>query len=370
MALLFYALLAFFGPVLQSISVVQTPFVNEMAEAAQKPTNLERHRAALLTYMSALQPISASQRLTMGVELEGVFRGPTRDDAVNAIITGLSEEFKKHIYIGAKIEVEHYDYKTRRGEPRKGSKIIVQSAQSSNSVEWNIRDDGSIQPPAGSIGIEIVSPILRSASDVDKYERIRDFLSRFGFRAQPDSAALQIHVGMTETGPIAKDKETSPEKIAEVLMTILTFSKIEKQLMQIFEINPNRQKFSMPTPPAMVGAILNGQIPLKGTNLYDVIEKYYNYRYWALNVHALFQFGTVEIRFANSTLDQQVTESLLDLSYKLVQAVRTKDQRLFALLYKYSESDIPIEEVAYALNIKIKKMANTSNCDRLLGGKI
>jgi Putative amidoligase enzyme len=123
----------------------------------------------------------------------------------------------------------------------------------------------------------------------------------------------------------------------------------------------------MPTPTTILKDISHGIIDIENTNLYDLINNHYNYRYWALNVHSLFQFGTVEIRFANSTTDLEKIEKFLDFSRKIVRAVRTKDTRLLGLLVKYRDDNIPLQELATELDMELKDdFSNKQKCERLL----
>ncbi len=347
------------APTKAPITAAITAAITEQTQAA--------HRAAVLSYFSAIAPIAPGQRLTMGIELEGVFPGASREMTFQKLGDLVETEFRKHIYTGATIQRTPYSFQTRRGEPRQAIKLTVSFAAPSKKVEeWHLRDDGSIRPPLDFYGVELVTPILRKQSDVEKFRRLVAFLSAQGLRAQPDSAALQAHVGFTENGPIDKQSITPASKVAEALVMILTFSKIEKELMRLFAVNPARQKFTMPTPEPLVQAILNGEISTADTKLFDVVEKYYEYRYWALNVHSLFQFGTVEVRFANSTVDPSTTDAFLDLSYKIVRAVRSKDPRLLALLNQHIDEEIPLIELARALDLKIIKSIYERECAQLL----
>jgi hypothetical protein len=328
------------------------------------------HLSVLQNYLDAIKPLPKKTRLSMGIELEGVFAGRSRDLAFEKLGDLVELEFRKHIYAGAMVEKSEYGFKTRRGEPRKGLKLKVTFADSKRTEEWHLRDDGSIRPPEDFYGVELVSPILRRASDVEKFRRLIAFLRARNFEAQPDSAALQAHVGFNDDGPISRTAITAKSKVAEVLLMILTFSKIENELMEIFAVHPDRQKFTMPTPTSVVSAILNGKIPIEKTRLSEFVETNYQYRYWALNVYSLFQFGTVEVRFANSTVDQETIDAFLEFSQKIVRAVRTKDPRLVKLLQEHVDENIPVDELAAAFNLKIRHLSLRHQCNSLLKAEV
>jgi hypothetical protein len=331
---------------------------NQVRAGSQEPL-LE-----ILKYWDEIEPYSQREMLTVGVELEGIIPGENRDNAFARMTKELKRRFAQ-LYPRAAVEVENYDYKTRRGEPRKGTKIIV-TQRNGHEIIWHLRDDGSIQAPDGYVGIELVSPILKYQEDIKRYYAVVDTMTASGMKAQENSAALQAHVGFSEDGPLSKTAVTAPAKVAEALVMIWTFAKVEDEIMKHFGVHPKRQKFTMPTPKTILKDISRGEIDIENTNLFDLINNHYNYRYWALNVHSLFQFGTVEVRFANSTTDLDKIEKFLDFSRKIVRAVRTKDTRLLGLLVKYRHESIPLPELATELDMEIKVDFNKQQCERLL----
>jgi hypothetical protein len=337
------------------------PLVADAVLTTNVPVSTAQKRQALQMYLNSYAPYSSSKMLTMGVELEGSFPGLSRDEAYEKMIALMSNKISSDIAPGKKLVIENYDFSTRRGEPRKGTKFIIRSEKGGTDVIWQLKDDGSIHPAPGNFGVELVTPILRTRKDVQDLKDVIQLLARAGFKSEEDSAALQAHVGFSESGPLSKEGTTSTSKIAEALMMVWVFSKIEKQMMTLFKVHPGRQKYTMPTPELLIADIEAAKIDMNGANLNAIVEKYYNYRYWALNMYSLFQFGTVEVRFANSTTDKEKIDAFIDFSAKIVRAVRTKNPKLIALMNKYIDDEIPLEELAQAFDLKIKKMLSQND---------
>lgn len=301
--------------------------------------------------------IKSEQRVitqpTLGIELEGVYPGETRESAFREIEQIFLNEIAPVIQPDWHVQLEHYDFETRHGDPRKGTRVVFNKTESDRPpIVWQVKDDGSIQAPKNHVGVEIVSPILHDNREIKNFYTVLQKLKAHKLKPEPHSAALQVHVGMTTDGPLST--EFVPEKIkAEALLFIWFFSKIEKQLIQLYETTEARKKFAMPTPAAAVKEIIAGHALSSHRNLHEFIEDHYNYRYWALNPHSLFQFGTFELRFANSTVDSKVLSSLIDLGVKLTIAIKSADPRLVELMTTYAGHDeMPLEKVAEQFKLK------------------
>ena len=299
---------------------------------------------------------------TIGFELEGVFPGASREEAFTRVYDIIEQEIIPVLYMGREVDLENYDFKTRRGDPRQGTKLKVLKKSNRPEIIWQIKDDGSIVPPAEHIGVELVSPILRGRREIQSsYTWIR-VLSKRGFKAEANSAAFQVHAGFTNDGPM-KGTVTNKSTVSEVVLMLWVFSKIDKEMMREFGTTASRQKFTMPIPQTVIDLIESGKINVANTVLSEFIEKNFDYRYWSINPHALFQFGTFELRIANSTTNVSEIESLVDFMGLLTQAVRSKDTRLINLLKKYIDTDIPLNELAHTLGMKLERRL----CNSLLG---
>lgn len=336
------------------------------ASESNKITSTATQLETLNKYLAEIPDNQNVKHPTVGVELEGVFPGTNQNDCFNKILVVFNEKVSPQLYPGYKMGIELYDFKTRHDEPRHGIKIIFKKRN--KIVVWTIKEDGSIKPDVGYYGVELVSPIMKTPHDIAKYFGIVEFIKEAGFKAEPNSAAFQVHVGFTNNGLVDKNKPIARATAAETFLLTWVFSKIEVELMRVFDVNPNRQKFALPTPEKTVDSLASGEALIEIDNLYQFIENNYFYRYWALNLRALFQFGTVEIRFANSTTDIEKMNVLIDFSRKLVTAVRTKDENLLSLLQKHLNDDIPLIDLARALNMKLAKHLNkkSSICISLL----
>lgn len=336
------------------------------ASTSSEKLTAEQKLAALEYYLQNIEltPKGVSWP-TIGFELEGVFPGENREDAFERIYDVVTREIVQKMYAGRGVQLQNYDFQTRRGEPRKGTRLKVRGAHPEQDIEWHIKDDGSIKPPEGYVGMELVSPILRGRREIRWSYGWVVALAKHGLIPEPNSAAFQVHAGFTDSGPLTPDVVTPSSTVAETMVMMWLFSKIEKELMEIYGTTEGRQKFTMPTPQDVIEVLEAGQVDVNNTVLSQFLDQYFEYRYWALNFKALFQFGTVELRIANSTTSVPEIESLVDLIGTLTQAVRSKNPLLIELMKKYIDRDIPVQELAEVLDLKLGRRL----CDDLLGGE-
>ena len=303
------------------------------------------------------------RRPTLGIELEGVFPGKSREEAFQKIETIFLDQFSRF-----SPKLERFTFFTRNtNQRREGSQFTLLK---SGNTKWQVKDDGSIIAPKGYVGVELVSPILRTANDVAKYKRLVEKYVEAGLKSEPNSAALQMHFGFPEDLPLDKNTVSNESK-AKVLLLILIFSKIERQLMEIYKVTEGRKKYTVPTPIGAINEIKSGMI-LSDLNLHSFINKHYKYRYWALNPHSLFTFGTAEIRFMNSTTDSVAVDELSELANALWHSIQSKDSNLISILKRFADTEeIPLELFAreMKLNKLIHKLKSGNNqCAQVLSG--
>lgn len=336
------------------------------ASTSSEKLTREQKLAALEYYLEniKLTPAGVSWP-TIGFELEGVIPGRDREDAFSRLYDVIKGEIVPKLYAGRGVLLENYNFETRRGEPRQGTRLKVQGLKSEKDVEWHVKDDGSIVPPEGYIGMELVSPVLRSRREIRWSYGWVVALSKNGLIPEPNSAAFQVHAGFTDNGPLETDVVTAPSTVAETMLMMWIFSKIDKELMALYGTSEGRKKFTMPTPQEVIEVIEAGHVDVNNTVLSQFLDHHFEYRYWSLNFKALFQFGTVELRVANSTTSVAEIDSLVDLIGTLTQAVRSKNPQLVELMKKHIDRDIPVRELAEVLDLKLGRRL----CSDLLGGE-
>ncbi|MES2854423.1 MAG: amidoligase family protein, partial [Bdellovibrionota bacterium] len=302
--------------------------------------NPEVAKAALKRLLDSYTAVE-TYRPTLGIELEGSFPGKTRKQAFDKVESIIQEKVAPIIHPGAVVTLERYSFKTARNEPRGGTKVIF-TKKTGEVIVWEVKDDGSIKPTKKHhIGVEVVSPILHTESDVKGAETLIQMLAEAGFDAEPASAALQVHAGFSLDGKkVPAVGITKSEMTAQTLLLVWFFSKIEKEMMEHFKIHPDRAHFSKPTPPGILQLISTNAVNIEKTDLNEFIEKNYDYKYWALNVRALFRFGTFEIRFMNSTTDTVAIDQLVELAIAISSGVKTKNPALIKLMNDNIESEI------------------------------
>ena len=344
-----------------------TPLMaSSQQEAPQKPVAQEdakvgerRARLAVLKLLGDyVAPVSLG-RPTEGIELEGVFPGKVRAEAFEGLEKIMREKAGPAMFPGRPMSVERFEFKTRGGEPREGLRFTFTLVDGQKSV-WELKDDGSIKPPKDHIGVEIVSPILPTLPDQNRFKTLVTELVKEGFKPEPGSAALQMHGGFSETGKVATDKITDKKLVSQALLLILLWSKIEVGVMEHYGVNPARQHFTRPSPESLAREIEGGKINTANINLHDFLMRHYEvpeqkhrFRYLALNVMALFQFGTIEVRFMNSTVDLSYIDALDELIHLLVNGIKSKDPKIVSLLLEYAgKGDIPVDVTIKRLGLK------------------
>jgi len=312
----------------------------------------EAARAAFERLLGGYEAVTPF-RPTEGIELEGSFPGETRDEAFSKVEAIIKDVVGPMIYPNATVSFERYSFETRGGDPRSGTKVVFTNKEGRRIV-WEVKDDGSILPTGGEkrFGVEIVPAILYTKADRERAKTMIAELTKHGFQAEPASSALQGHAGFSSTGPVDMLTITERETVAQSMLVIWFFSKIEKDLIRLYDVHPDRARFAKPAPQSVVDFISGNQFDLDNTNLYQFIDSHYFYRYWALNMRALFQFGTIEIRPLNSTTDIAQIDQLMDLISTMVVAIKTKNPAFIQLMQDHLETDITVEQFADAMGIK------------------
>ena len=82
-------------------------------------------------------------------------------------------------------------------------------------------------------------------------------------------------------------------------------------------------------------------------------------RYWNLNLQSLLTHGTVEFRLFNSTVNTEALRLMVELSSRLVRAVRTKDPALLEYMRGKTDAQVRLDGMDKALGVDLGRHAST-----------
>lgn len=174
---------------------------------------------------------------------------------------------------------------------------------------WKLVSDASIAGPRDQ-GTEFVSPICRW-EDIETVQACVRALRAAGAHADP-SCGIHVHVGLGEHTP----------KTLRNLVNLVNAK--EDLLTQALQISPERRsRWCQPVDPDFL-ATLNRRRPTTSEEFariwyddrdwaYHAHQHYDPSRYHLLNLHSVFQKGTIEFRAFNSTLHAGEVKAYIQL---------------------------------------------------------
>ena len=174
---------------------------------------------------------------------------------------------------------------------------------------WKLVSDASIAGPRDQ-GTEFVSPICRW-EDIETVQACVRALRAAGAHADP-SCGIHVHVGLGEHTP----------KTLRNLVNLVNAK--EDLLTQALQISPERRsRWCQPVDPHFLAA-LNRRKPATSEDFariwyddmcweYHAHQHYDPSRYHLLNLHSVFQKGTIEFRAFNSTLHAGEVKAYIQL---------------------------------------------------------
>jgi hypothetical protein len=221
---------------------------------------------------------------TFGIEIE--MTGITRANAADVIAA----------HFGTQVRYIRGAYDTRE----------VPDAQGRN---WKVVSDASIDAPTYE-RTEFVSPICRW-EDIETVQELVRKLRRAGAKPHP-SCGIHVHIGRGNHSP----------KTLRNLVNIVNAK--EDLLTQALQISPERRgRWCYPVEPDFLDQV-NRQRPATDAEFarlwyrdrdweYHAHNHYDSTRYHLLNLHSVFQKGTIEFRAFNATLHAGEIKSYIQL---------------------------------------------------------
>jgi len=215
------------------------------------------------------------------------------------------------------------------------------------SVNYTLKDHGiekkmtiHVRPefflPSSSekVVCEVVSPILTSVSEFQQFTRLIHELKTLNAVPFPRSAGVHIHYGV----PKLSD--------SELRLIYYLFSAIEDELFVLFKKQPTRE---MTKPLKKNYGLFDHIIDSSESFITSdfVTKKAFFIRYAP-------EYGTFELRIANSTLHHKIIEYSAIIVDHLVSAIREKDHILFNYLAEhYPERTLSMEKIFELTQIKV-----------------
>ena len=175
--------------------------------------------------------------------------------------------------------------------------------------KWKVVSDGSIDGPSEQ-RTEVVSPVCRW-EDIDTVQAIVRALRKAGAVAHR-SCGIHVHIGLGEHTP----------KTLRNLVNIVNAK--EDLLTQALQISPERRdRWCQPVDQRFL-ELLNRERPSSSEDFarlwyhdrdwnYHARQHYDPSRYHLLNLHSVFQKGTIEFRAFNSTLHAGEVKAYIQL---------------------------------------------------------
>lgn len=188
---------------------------------------------------------------------------------------------------------------------------------------WDIVMDDSIDA-VPDCQTEIVSPILSDfVKDLGEVKRIATALTQSGAKVN-DTCGLHVHIGIPDEDRLC------------LLLIPLIMRYLEFRFYTAFGVTERRREFAKPLSPEFLRKleeIVKNMSPLG--NVEEIVEqiknawyeteasrrpldRYDESRYRGLNIHSYFYRGTIEFRYFNSSLREDVIERCVIASRAVV----------------------------------------------------
>ena len=175
---------------------------------------------------------------------------------------------------------------------------------------WTVESDASINGHSRGLDAEVVSPVCRW-DDIPMVQEVARVIRAAGGKAD-DSCGIHVHVGLGEHTPQSLRRLVNIVNAKEDLLT------------QALQISPERRdRWCQPVDPDFL-ATLNRRKPTTSEEFariwyddrdwaYHAHQHYDPSRYHLLNLHSVFQKGTIEFRAFNSTLHAGEVKAYIQL---------------------------------------------------------
>ena len=322
---------AFLGGILLSWALISSLLAFDAGAAAENFPNSARCWKAFGAIARNYQPGASAityDTLPTGIEWEGL-RPPTIN--LRRLITLLSQELE-----GRGIRIDAIDPETHTLRFRRGNEVYLIEVKNENF--W--KDDEAT---------EIVSPILRNASDRQLFLDLIGRLPALGLRELPDHAGVHFHFDFNAAAP------------AEILVLLRAWSLVEKEVMSRAGVRAARMSYNNPVLPRvenLLRDLANGTWNPSQMDAFTSLMSYFRdetgrvSRQFSLNLDALTKHGTVEFRFMNSTTNSVEIARYHRFTGALVAAVRRRDPLLLDWLARASQGEhATVENLAQALGV-------------------
>ncbi len=206
----------------------------------------------------------------------------------------------------AELVAEHFGTAARY----EGGTYDTYSAMDTQGRKWKFQRDSSISAPSDIQKCEMVSPILRW-EDIETLQEIIRILREHGAKAH-GSCGIHVHIGLGEHTPATLRNLVNIVNAHEDLLTYSLAISPDRRFQWCREVDQNFLER------------LNRRKPTTSEDLarlwyddrdwdYHAHQHYDQSRYHLLNLHAVWQKGTIEFRAFNSTMHAGEVKAYIQL---------------------------------------------------------
>lgn len=234
---------------------------------------------------------------TFGIEIE--FYGITRQRAIEAVASVIGGQAR---YVG----VPHDRWTVEGHDGRK----------------WSVEDDSSVQARTSSERCEFVSPILKY-SDMDTLQEVVRAIRTAGGKSDPaHQCGIHVHIGGQRHNPLTVRN-----------LVNLVYQK-EQLVYKCFQVDSHRVRYCKEMSERFL-TVVNSRRPATLADMATIWYAdgragvggrghYHDSRYHGLNLHSLFEKGTIEFRLFNGTLHAGLIRSYVVFCLALSQQAVTQ----------------------------------------------
>lgn len=291
---------------------------------------------------------------TRGVEIEGqISKEITYKDIVNQIVDSLNRNAQNLFGSGIKNK-KIFSTKSKNGRDSLSLYYELNGSKYNLSVE----SDMSIVPDSEKLqGVEIVSPILNNALDVQLFAlAVQDLSFYLGLLPQKSTSGFHVHIKAPDMN------------IKNIIRLLGLFSKVEDVFYEVFEVDSQRVKFASKTKQLYEKIKNNDGLRLGSTlGMESDLELNVLTRHYGLNLLSLLRFQTFEFRLFNSTVLASEIMYIVEMSRRLVHMAYNEPELVDNFLNKES---VKLDDISKLLKMSLKTFIDTRKNNKFLCEKL
>jgi hypothetical protein len=183
---------------------------------------------------------------------------------------------------------------------RAGIETRTESYNHENRRHWKITTDGSLHGDSSYYGMELVSPILKGANDLEEVKKVCKILTENGVKVNK-SCGYHVHHESSD------HNRNKTEKIAAI--SAVVYKKYQRKFNAMLPVSRRNNQYARSFTENEIQELKNGCNSIGS-------------RYKVVNVQAYFRHGTVEFRQHSGTIDAEKAASWIKLTQAVVNKAR------------------------------------------------